>query len=599
MRNFMSRAAAGIRNLFDITGVANKDDPLSRHYDVLEKHYLSNGVYEALAGYSQETEDADLIPLKSLRNPAPQSVDFFAAKLNFAKWLDEDVIKFGDEAKSRSENITKCLKAVYKWSNWIQEGRSVTRQYGWAGDFFGKVSTREGEELDEDGLPVITAVFYENIDPRHVRDFDKDDRGFFTYLRISVPKTSRNPEDKSEITEYIQTEIWDKETGLYSRYEHEDDELGDPVEEIALETTPNPDDPDEEFTGFNFIPVVHAQFRDVGRDRGLSCFGHALGDIRESDRIATKLHEMLFPDQLWTLERAGLGPDGNPLPPIKLEDNTRIFSDRLPEGNRWNRGYGREGFTAEDNSVRVGKSKIAKLPSGATLTPKIPQRDLATPAAALAEQVRWIEQKLPELSYARLRELQLSGRAIRNVLADVYDRYTEAFDNLAAAMVRLNQMALTIGQAAGLEGFEVESIGEYGVDGLEWEHTFEAPDPFPISEGDEAETKAAKTETLVKWDTLGLLEEGLKLMGYSDADAKRLAKESQENKKAAQPAPLQTDDGEPVEGDEDEQARAERLLNGLRGRNGDNTGDSGSTASGAAGNGAGTTGSATNSGTSG
>ena len=153
-----------------------------------------------------------------------------------------------------------------------------------------KVATKE----DESGE--ARSVYRERIDPRYVKDFDTDERGYFTYLRVSTPK-SRRIDNETET--YTQTEIWDKERARYFVYEHDDnsgnsiEEMGEPVLEQSL-TVDQSDAPDG-FTGYDFIPVVHAKFRDVGKERGLCAFGHALGPIREADRIATRLHEMLFP----------------------------------------------------------------------------------------------------------------------------------------------------------------------------------------------------------------------------------------------------------------------------------------------------------------
>ena len=61
------------------------------------------------------------------------------------------------------------------------------------------------------------AVYYERLDPRNVKDFDTDERGILTYLRVCTPKTRRVDD---ELEPYIQTEIWDKEMRTYRVFEH-------------------------------------------------------------------------------------------------------------------------------------------------------------------------------------------------------------------------------------------------------------------------------------------------------------------------------------------------------------------------------------------
>jgi hypothetical protein len=99
--------------------------------------------------------------------------------------------------------------------------------------------------------------------------------------------------------------------------------------------------------------------------------------------------------------------------------------------------------------------------------------------------------------------LELSGRAIRYVLDDVYSRFGEAFTNLAQAVIRLEDMALSIGQVVGLEGFSVAEIGEYGETGEAFARTYPTPDPFPSSRMDEAEADTAEAGALAAYKALG------------------------------------------------------------------------------------------------
>jgi hypothetical protein len=491
-----------LKRLWTTTGADRHTDPLTTHYDKLESYYLNSGVYQAI-----ENEDwQGVAAVRSLRNPANRVVEFYAAKLDTSTWLDEEILTIeaseaaedeelpdteGETAEEAPDPIRAALERVWWWSNEEAEGRVAVRQYAWAGDLFRKVSHRE----DADGNPV--AVYVERIDPRHVIDFDKDERGHFTYLRVSVPKARRLPD--GDIQRYTQTEIWSKEQQRYRRYEHTDTELGDPVTVLILDVADVGNG--EGFTGYDFIPVVHAKFRDIGAPRGLSAFGHALGGIREADRLATKLHEMLFPDVVWALERQA-GPDGTDIPPIELEDST-TDTTLLPQGKFWARGYDRVSQENAEDIVTLGKTKKLRLPGGASLKPLVPAINFQAHIDALANQIAEVEKLLPETSYYKLRELELSGVAMRTALMDVYDRYIEAFTSLASATVRLDMMALTIGQVLGLDGFSSAEIGEYGDDGAAWQHRFTPPDPFPETPRDVAQTGLARAQALAEFKDVG------------------------------------------------------------------------------------------------
>lgn len=499
----------GAFSVLSSTGSERQSDPLKAHYDLLESHYLNSGVYSRLAQAAIENvERTDLVALRSLRNPANRVVEFYAAKIRVDRLLDH--IEFGDEAKSRSDAVVSALTRVDTASNWEQEGRVSLRQYTWAGDLFLKVSSKETSAAQSS----LASVYRERIDPRYVTDFDKDERGYFTYLRIDVPKTRRL--DDGDTDSYTQTEVWSKLTGLYEIYERTDEALSEPVERLALSSAPAPGT--DGFTGYDFIPVVHIKFRDVGAARGLSAFGHALGSIREADRIATRLHEALFPQKMWVLKRSGTDADGNPLPAIELESDGSGAPNSLPDGKYWARGYGRveDAFSAGETDGMV------RLPGGTDLDVKIPDRNLKDLAGVLADQVSEVERQLPETAYYKLRELELSGVAMRTALMDVVDRYEEAFANLSGGMVRVNQMALTIGQILGIDGFSEAEIGTYENGGFA--HTYAAEDPFPQTRREDNEEQKAQAEAHAEWRAIGGLPYRKFLLdeGYTDEEADAL-----------------------------------------------------------------------------
>jgi hypothetical protein len=511
-------AVDALKTLFKTTGTDKLSDPLRDHYDRLEAAYLNAGTYSTIQQEATLAENADLVPLRSLRNSAHRTVEFYPAKLVISEWLDEMEPPQPDEPQpgqatetlpARFKNVKDRIADIHRWSNLESEGRPTVRQFAMMGDLFWKISHRE----DDSEARNPTAVYLERIDPRFVTDFDKDERGFFTWLRLDTPKSRRL--DNGDTESYILTEVYSKERRDYRRWEHDKpsgydlEQLGQ-ADELTLDLAAPNGNP-AGYTGYDFIPVVHRKFRDIGSPRGLSSFGHALTGIREADRIATKLHEILFPDVTWVLERSGLGPDGLPLPPIELENEAT--GDTLPDGQGWARGYPGHRESSE-NVVNVGKDRVVRLPSGATMVPKIPQRDLKSLSDALAAQVNWNEQELPESTLHKLRDLELSGVAMRTAMMDVEGRATEAASNLISGMVQAEEMALSIGQVLDLEGFSEGEIGTW--DNGDFEHTYPIPEFFPLTELEKAQAAASEALAIASWQDAGLLKTGLERLGFED-----------------------------------------------------------------------------------
>lgn len=531
-----------LMTLFRTTGTERLPDPMQAHYDRLEAAYLNSGVYSDLATDTLLTENSDLQALRTLRNAAHRTTEFYPAKLVISEWIN-DLERPEDAAAETTpipddqpDPLRDAIELIHQASNLDSEGRPFVRQFAMLGDLFVKLSNREDITSGE-----ITAVYMERIDPRHVTDFDKDERGYFTWLRLDTPKTRRL--DSGDTEDYTLTEVWSKQRRDYRRWEHDQEIVDDlsqlktPDVELTLDVAPGDGSDPTNYTGFDFVPVVHRKFRDIGGPRGLAAFGHALPGIREADRIATKLHDMLFPDVTWTLERTGVGPDGLPLPAIEIEDEA---GNTLPDGQGWARGYPghRE---ASENVTNVGKDRVVRLPSGTSLEPKIPNRNMQPMIDELAAQVAWNEQELPECAYYRLRDLDLSGVAMRTALADVIDRATEAASNLATGLAQAEDMALTISQVLGLEGFDESLIGTWE-DGS-FEHSYPIPDLFPETASEKAQAGLAEAQAIAAYDAAGLLETGLERLGFPDpaatAEAAKAEKDARQQQalQQAQAAP--------------------------------------------------------------
>jgi hypothetical protein len=428
-------------------------------YRVLRAYYYSNGLYDVLRDVLRRQGIA-AEALKPLRNPTYRVVEFHAGHL-WPGSLPAALPIMADNA-----DIIEPIQQVWSWSNWGSTKQVGARHLALYGDMFIKVvQTDDGSR-----------VYFQVITPEQVTDFDSDERDFLTYARIDVPMLRRNADGTT--TSYMHVETWDKQTGLYQMWEHVDQPLT-PTEELG---TPTRQVPITSF-GIDFIPIVHAKFADIGENRGLAAIVPALDKIDEANRQSTRLAQMLFRHNNVTnaLERSGLNPmDGRPLPPVRL-------SDTDPTTN-----------TEIDGTITLGDDTFLTLPGNTTLKQLVPNLNYDAALHVLQDHMIELEGDLPELVIYRMSDgRDLSGRAVRLMLGPAIKRVEEARGNAESALVRADQMALTIGQNSGL--WDVGSF-ENG----DFEHCFEQRDVLATDELERAQAQLADGGALKAYVEAGM-----------------------------------------------------------------------------------------------
>ena len=406
-------------------------------YEMLEEYYLNNGLYDDIQAALHE--NAIWAPgMKPIRNPAHRAVEFHVAKL----WAGP--LEKAFPIVSANTRLADQVATIDAWSNWGSQKQLAARWFSMLGDLFVKVAVKlEGGK--------VTRVYKDPIKPAHVTEFDLDERGFITYIRIDIPAG-----------EDIHTEIWSKARGGYAIYKH-NRTTTTPVSQLGT--------PSETGTfaqlGFDFIPIVHAKFIDIGETRGVACFVHALDKIDEANRQATRLHQILFRYNKATTAISANAQDsqGKPLPPPRLD--------------------GASGTSSDDGGITKGDDDLLLLPGMSTAEQLVPNLNYADALAILNAQMDEIRMDLSEILYYELGDQgELSSLALKTLLGPAIDRVIEARGNAEPALVRANQMALTIAQIHRLPGFE--NLGTYESGALD--HTFAARDVIPMSAKERAET---------------------------------------------------------------------------------------------------------------
>lgn len=479
-------------------------DPATQ-YDLLRAYYLNNRLYEWLAwAFSQEDfYDPNILPVM---NPAYRAVEFHAAHL-WPGRLDDCF-----ELVTKTPAVADNIRQMWKWGNWGGRKQVAARWAGLYGDMWIKMV--QSDDLSQ--------VFQQLIEPQFVTDFQEDDAGrrFLRWIRMDTPRL-RDPRLPrwQDNNRYWVTEVWDKDNNVMLRWDNNTygpdkplNELGPPDVEIAMmlpsrqdQTIILPDGRSVERLqfGFDFIPIVHAPFIDIGMKRGVGCFSLSLAKIDKLNEIATNLLGTMFPNIVWALTKNSTDKTGRPTPALRI-DNRQIRSSpdaiqllTLPNGEQ-----------------------VWSIPGDGDLKPLIPDTPLLAQKELLVEYQHELERDMPELAYARLtqQELELSGKAIRLLLSGAIDRELEARGNLHPALIRSHEMGLTMGS---LPGGPFKNIGTY--ESGAFEHSFVdkpvlAPSPEERLEEEQQRVDIATGKKLAGWDRLTIFME----FGYTEAEAKQI-----------------------------------------------------------------------------
>jgi hypothetical protein len=438
--------------------------------------YSYTQLYDAL--YDLYNNDSEVVAddtTRRLRTVVNRSVEFFAAKMLPGRKIEVMATKGEGDAETENKPLKEAIEQIIKDSNLGNNKPAMLRGFSLYGDSFVRV---RGDDQKS---------YLEDVSPFFVTDFGEDSRGFLTYIRIDIPIIDNSDVEAQQGTPALYTEYWDNDEKVYRSWvtlrtaTTSIKQLGTPKEEIKFSEL-----------GIDFIPIVHTKFRDIGDARGLSCVYHALDKIYEANRIATRLHDLLFAfgEPIFVASANDKDAAGRPLPPpaIKTESTTTGVLGGVVE------------------SVKVLFGRLVSLPGMATLNSLIPDIDYQDALAILNAQMEEIEKDLPELRwYSLTPDAQLSGTAMRTLLGAAIDRANEARNNFLSSLSRMMEMALTIGQFNGI--FD-QSLGTF--DNGDFDHQLIVDDSWGESTEEKGTTMATLTGAGVPAPV------AMKMAGFSD-----------------------------------------------------------------------------------
>jgi hypothetical protein len=430
---------------------SNKDLEIHQLYEKLKGYYDNNGLYEnILAKQAESGEVADVI--KGLITPVNRSVEFFASKI-----IPGDLKNVTITAKT--EQAKEAILQIWKWSNFAAKKQPAVRDLSLLGNLFWKAVADDEKS------------WFETIEPKYVTSFKVDSRGYLTEIRLDIPVVI-------EEDNYTHTEFWTKE--YYAIWIHKMgantplDQLSDPTEYAALSELK-----------IDFIPIVHCKFREVsGNDLGVSCVHHALDKIDFANRLKTKLEQLAFNYGEPNVVIKTTNPENKPGPNSRAEDVKKVMGGK---------------------AILLGANQDIDW-----IIQNLPYADLLAIAQSTKQE---LEEDLPELKYYSLKDGQLSGQALRMLLSGAIDRAEEARGNLIQALVRINEICMTLGQVWGL----FPTIGTY--EQGDFEHSIQCPDMFPMTLAE----KAANVKLFI--DTGMALPTAMRFCGYSEEEIAKATEE--------------------------------------------------------------------------
>lgn len=505
--------------------------PMTPHqmYSKLEGYYYNNATYDEVIALLQRVMRSPQrrARVRGLRNPAFRIAEFHATHL----WPGE-TLKEAYEFDAKNARIEPAVRQLWEWSNWGARRLVFGRQVAIFGNGFIKVAQS----------PDRSRVFFRIVNPRHVTRFltDDQDRGFLRYIRLDLPQVAIDPTTQQEVDTW-RTEIWEKS---------EDDPAGRvriwPRHRVGRDAslmqlgTPAIDTP-LTFYGIDFIPIVHAPFRDVGEQLGIGAFQLSLEKIDEVNRLATELHRKLFRYDLptWYVASNMVDGTGQPLPAPEIEGLGGFLGD----------GVGVPEPGEEDKAIRYyGEEAFLFLPGKASVGSLIPNIRYEDSLKILEAAIEDLSHDMPEMAYAQIRELaEASGVSIRYRMSGAIDRVIEARGNVMPAFIRACQMGVTIGQLGRAFGTDV---GDYNRGELAFSLKLRPVIPESESEQLDNEQKRATiavTKDAAGWDRATILREA----GYTEQEVTAmLAAKDEQSRKAQETMQRAFARGDAFEGEE-------------------------------------------------
>jgi len=450
----LSRLTQPFARMLGTQGIVKTTEYTPRErYELLDRYYQSNGMYDDIR-QAVKSIPAWAAKCVELRNPTTAAVEFYPSKL-WPGVLPGCMPLHIDG--SNAEALQAAIEQIWKWSNWSAKKQVAARNIAKYGDLFIRVTTSRAdpvEQLDpESGAKKkiqgkAKSVYLELIHPKYVTDFKLDERGIVRALRYDTPQGKDAGGASHTYTEYWNDVGVQKWNDHAFDYRTPLDRLGPADEALTWKDLK-----------FDFIPWVHAPFRDLWESaaeeqRGLPLIWPVLTKIDAANLTATTLHSLMYRYGRPTIAVSANWVDakGKPMPAPTVQGeavNPREFS-------------------ATSTIDYVGDEEVWRLPGLSKVEHMVPNINWQAQLDLLLADLNEIKRDLPELYYYDVAAAGVeSGRALLYRMAPAIDRVIEVRGNAESALIRAQEMALSVGIAYGVLD---KSLGSY--DKGDFNHSF-------------------------------------------------------------------------------------------------------------------------------
>lgn len=435
-----------------------------------------NTAYDVLTTYLRNYPETHRLYKKTrgLRNPLGQYADFWQANI----WGGP--LETGPEATggalpivTDNEALIPAIYQVWQWSNWAQKRNVSTLHGAVLGDAFLVVADAPmaGKTYLETRWPgdfkAIEWDAFGNIKRAEIEYKDSDGKLSYTYgMVIEHPAVH----GQSQWTRFSTT----RNGAPYAYPENT-------VNGVAVATWEAP---------YDFVPVVHIPFQDVGMGWGKVGF-HA--SQRLVDEACAKAS--LINDQIAKMVNPPLIASG-------------ITSGSLT-------------LTTSDDGVPV--IFTGRSPDEATITPLLWDMNIADAVESLERDLGILREQMPELQLMLDLRSGMSGTALQQAYAPLIAKVNSVRDAFDAGLVRAQQMAVAIGGIRGygpeFAGFGLESYAAGALD-----HSIGARPVLPRSQAEKWAEEQAMWNVVTQAVTAGVpLETALReVAGWTDEQLREM-----------------------------------------------------------------------------
>lgn len=385
-------------------------DPLSNPY--ASQYVQQNGLYAEYNEVDGVKSSLKTIRIKPVFNPCFRLVEFYVSHI-YRGTLDLMEAETGAVPLiTDSAALREAIIQIWKWSNW---GVNLSQ---W---------TRNGSMLGDTCLYVVDdakkgKVYLDVIEPDHVIAVEVDQFRFVQYVYFEWELEDDEGTPYTYGLEIDQTAFRTYRDGKVYAYESNTDEGGQ-----ARPEWPNP---------YGFVPVVLTSHLDIGEVFGLAAIAPSVKKIDDVNDLASHLgrQERKAIEPQWfltgvTLSKTGTAGDGTTL---KRGDNV------------W----------AAPNAQATAQALVEQI-------------DINGVLADIDRRLAEIGRDLPELQAEEIsaQGAQLTGRALRMLLAPAEEKVSEARKHYDADLVRAQEMAVAIAGYRGyLAGFNLDSYARGDLD---------------------------------------------------------------------------------------------------------------------------------------